>query len=147
MTKPFSGVKYRGQRGDMLLEALVGLVLLGVLGLGLTYAAARVLAQQRYANTQDIALRQMRHTLETQGVAALCESGSTPLLLAAQAQTFQMTATVQCSSHPVRVTAAGDLPAIDAPINNVVTEMRFATPAQEAQAVQLLGEGSLVIQQ
>lgn len=147
MTKLFSGAKYRVQRGDMLLEALVGLVLLSILGLGLTYAAARVLAQQRYANTQDIALRQMRHTLETQGIAALCESGSSELQLATQAQTFQMTATVQCSSHAVKVTVAGDLPAINAPITNVVTEMRFATSAQEAQAVQLLGEGSLVIQQ
>ena len=147
MTKPFNGTKHRRQRGDMLLEALIGVVLLGLLGLGLTYAASRVLAQQRYANTQDVVLRQMRATLETQGVAALCAAGSAQLQVATGEQPIHLTPTVACSNHAVTVIAPPGLPAIHAPINTVVTEMRFATPDNDTQATQLLGEGSLVIRQ
>lgn len=147
MMKPFNGTKHRRQRGDMLLEALIGVLLLGLLGLGLTYAASRVLVQQRYANTQDVVLRQMRSTLETQGVAALCAAGSVPLQVATGEQPVNLTPTVACSNHAVTVIAPPGLPAIDAPINTVVTEMRFATPENDAQAAQLLGEGSLVIRQ
>ena len=147
MTKPFNGTKQRRQYGDMLLEALIGVVLLGLLGLGLTYAASRVLVEQRYANTQDSVLRLMRTTLETQGVAALCAAGSVQLQVATGEQPVNVTPTVTCSNHAVTVLTPPGLPSIDAPINTVVTEMRFATPENDVQATQLLGEGSLVISQ
>ena len=79
MTKPAPCIKaalnkrcLKAQRGDALLEALVSMVLLASLGLGLSYATARALNTQRYAATHGIVLAQMRHALETQGVAALC---------------------------------------------------------------------------
>jgi hypothetical protein len=34
-----------------------------------------------------------------------------------------------------------------APITSVVTQLRYATPGSDAQATQLLGQGSVVIQQ
>lgn len=37
----------RAQRGDALLEGLVGALLLAIIGLGLTYAAARAVNTQR----------------------------------------------------------------------------------------------------
>lgn len=139
-----SGTERRQQRGEMLLEALVGMVLLGVLGLGLSYAGARVLVQQRYASTQDLALIQMRAALESQGLQALCPKAEVPL----QIGTVQLTATLECPPKPsVTVTVSGDLPAMSTPITTVYTQMRYATPEGNAQATQLLGSGSLVIQQ
>lgn len=143
----------------MLLEALVGMVLLGVLGLGLSYATARILAQQRYANTQDLALGQMRFALESQGLQALCGGVAEPLkplqigvaepLKPLQIGAAQLTPTLQCQTQPVNVTvpAGGGLPAMSAPITSVVTQLRYATPDGDAQATQLLGHGSLVLSQ
>lgn len=140
-----SGTERRQQRGEMLLEALVGMVLLGVLGLGLSYATARILAQQRYANTQDLALGQMRFALESQGLQALCGGAVGPLQIGAA----QLTPTLQCQTQSVSVTvpAGGGLPAMTAPITSVVTQLRYATPGSDAQATQLLGHGSVVIHQ
>ncbi|MEN5422243.1 hypothetical protein ABE607_04980 [Comamonas aquatica] len=138
-----SGTERRKQRGEMLLEALVGMVLLGVLGL--SYATARILAQQRYANTQDLALGQMRFALESQGLQALCGGAVGPLQIGAA----QLTPTLQCQTQSVSVTvpAGGGLPAMTAPITSVVTQLRYATPGSDAQATQLLGQGSVVIHQ
>lgn len=149
MMSPCNGNKRSQQRGDMLLEALIGIVLLGLLGMGLSYAVARIVVQQRYANTQDLALGQMRHILETQGMQALCGGFVKALQLESPSASFSITPTVQCTSTAVMVTvpASGQLPAIAAPIDSVVTEMRYATPEGNAQASQLLGSGSLVIRQ
>lgn len=143
-----SGTERRQQRGEMLLEALVGMVLLGVLGLGLSYATARILAQQRYANTQDLALGQMRFALESQGLQALCGGVAEPLK-PLQIGAAQLSPTLQCQTQPVNVTvpAGGGLPAMSAPITSVVTQLRYATPDGDAQATQLLGHGSLVLSQ
>lgn len=143
--KRFTGNAGCKQRGDMLLEALISMLLLGVLGLGLSYAGARVLVQQRYANTQDLALSQMRATLESQGLQTLCAGTVDPL----QIGTTQLTPTLQCTKQSVTVTvpASGGLPTMTTPITSVVTQMRYATPEGNAQATQMLGAGSLVIQQ
>lgn len=145
--KRFSGNAGLKQRGDMLLEALVGMVLLSVLGLGLTYATSRVLVQQRYANTQNLALSQMRHLLETDGVDKLCADGAVAVKLEAQGGSFSFTGSVRCYRSDVTVIPGTGLPAISGDLNSVVTTMRFATPANDAQAEKLLGPGSLVIQQ
>ena len=78
MTKPARCTDpRRAQRGDALLEALVGILLLAVLGLGLSHAAARMLAAQRYAAAHGIVVAQMRNALETQGIAHLCSDPHT----------------------------------------------------------------------
>jgi len=141
--KRFAGNAGRKQRGDMLLEALISMLLLGVLGLGLSYAGARVIVQQRYAHTQDLALSQMRATLESQGLQTLCAGTVGPL----QIGTTQVTPTLQCTKQSVTVTVSGGLPAMTAPITSVYTQMRYATPEGNAQATQLLGSGSVVIHQ
>lgn len=143
--KQFTGNAGRKQRGDMLLEALISILLLGVLGLGLSYAGARVLVQQRFANTQDLALSQMRASLESQGLQALCAGTAEPLPL--QIGTAQLTPTLSCTKKSVTVTVSGDLPAMTESIDSVYTHMRYATPEGNAQATQLLGSGSVVIHQ
>ncbi len=65
--QPRAGVAQcrRRQGGSMLVEAMVGVVLSAALGLGMSYGAARALAAQRYASTQNMAVLQMRALLAT----------------------------------------------------------------------------------
>lgn len=53
------------QQGFSLIEAMVSILLVAILGLGLTYATSRVLLVQRYATTQSLAVIQMREYLQT----------------------------------------------------------------------------------
>lgn len=69
------------QCGDALLEALLCIVLLGIVGLGLTMAAARAMHAQRFASTQGAVLQHMRHAIGKQGVPSLCGSTQTQLTL------------------------------------------------------------------
>lgn len=62
------------QRGNMLLEAMVGMVVGASLSLGMAYGAARALAAQRYATTQSMAVFSMREKLATS--AAVSGSGN-----------------------------------------------------------------------
>ena len=71
-----SGHRHR-QRGSMLLEALVGMVLSAALGLGMAYSAARALSAQRYHSTQTMAVLAMRGMLAMPAdLAAWCTSGA-----------------------------------------------------------------------
>ncbi len=65
------------QRGSMLLEALVGVVLSASLGLGMAYAAARALSTQRYQSTQTMAVMAMRTLLSVPSdLSSWCTTGS-----------------------------------------------------------------------
>lgn len=66
----------RRQRGDALLEALIAMVLASIIGLGLTYATARMANSQRYMNAQNMAVHEMREELLKKGFTAdeLCDA-------------------------------------------------------------------------
>ena len=53
------------QSGNMLLEAMIGMVISASLSLGMAYGTARALAAQRYATTQSMAVFSMREKLVT----------------------------------------------------------------------------------
>lgn len=66
----------RPQRGSMLMEAMVGVVVSASLGLGMSYSAARALAVQRNASTQNMAVLQMRGLLAAPAdLSAWCANG------------------------------------------------------------------------
>ena len=67
------------QRGNMLLEAMVGMVIGASLSLGMAYGAARAMAAQRYATTQSMAVFSMREKLATS--SAVSGSGNFALNL------------------------------------------------------------------
>lgn len=92
------GRRSRRQRGDVLLEALVGVALLAVLGGGLGHVAARVAAGQRDAKVESFAVEQLRLALQMDGLA-LCE-GSSTAIQAPWSPTAAESATVQCSAAP-----------------------------------------------
>ena len=66
----------RAQRGDMLVEALVGLLLLCILGVGMVVVATQVTGAQRDARVEGMAVISMRQLLREQG-EALCSGAST----------------------------------------------------------------------
>lgn len=51
------------QKGDFLLESLIGLVLIAIVGMGEVYVAARALAAERNMRLEEIATSQMRALL------------------------------------------------------------------------------------
>ena len=70
------GCAARRQRGSMLIEAMVGVVVSASLGLGMSYGAARALAVQRNASTQNMAVLQMRGLLAAPSdLSAWCANG------------------------------------------------------------------------
>lgn len=143
--KSCSGFKERRQRGDALLEALVGILLLGVLGLGLSYATGRILVQQRNANIQDVVLAQMRYKLESEGLQQVCGKEA-PIQVSAAGTPVTLIAAVECAKNPVTVVVSGNLPTPTEAITTVYTKVRYATSSTDAVTKQLMGAGSLVIQ-
>lgn len=150
----------RSQQGDALFEALIGFMLLMVLGLGLSYAAARAMNSQRYASTQNIALNQMRDwlhkdpTADGGGVQALCDKAATKDIsitpVGGTALNIPVTAS-NCLKNDVTVGVATDatlsvtLKGTNA--NSVYTRMSLGTAADNDNARSLLGNGSTVLSQ
>lgn len=84
------------QRGDILLESLIGIVLMAIVGLGLVYSASRVAVSQKDMNQQNIVVSQMREALQSkQARAALGCSGNASL--------GNVTATVKCHTSSVSI--------------------------------------------
>ncbi len=70
-----SDVPYK-QRGDILLESLISMVLMSIVGLGLVYAASRVAATQGEMNKQNIAVSEMREMLQNSTQRDNCSSST-----------------------------------------------------------------------
>ena len=68
----------RQQRGSVLFEALIGVVLSAALGLGMAYSAAATLKAQRYANLESMTVLKMRGLLAAppSTMSAWCTSGA-----------------------------------------------------------------------
>ena len=143
----------RRQRGDALFEALIGIVLAAVLGLGLSYAAGRMLNSQRYASTQGIAVNQMRAALAERGLAGLCNGTQSAQLVITPTGGQSSTVTLaqpQCSRAAVTVGVASTTAlnvTLPASSTGVVTGMQLSTPASDIAAQSLLGAGVLTISQ
>lgn len=67
----------RRQRGDMLLESMIAMLLLAIGGMGPAYVGSRIAVAHKQMNTSAAAAAQLRQLIETQG-AALC--GTTPTI-------------------------------------------------------------------
>ncbi|MBM7062772.1 hypothetical protein JQX08_18825 [Pseudomonas sp. UL073] len=66
------------QRGDVLIEALLGMLLMSIVGLGLVYATSRVAVSQKDMNLQSLAVSQMRDLLQRNGSGTLNLCSSAP---------------------------------------------------------------------
>jgi len=94
----------------MLLESLVGVLLLGIVGMGMTYTATRVAVAQRYAMVQNLAVNEMRRILAQGHLDAdstpLCDASS-PATLTMQfspsSAAISLPMTIDCTSTAVTV--------------------------------------------
>ena len=136
----------RAVRGDALLEALIGILLLAILGLGLSYSVARILASQRYAATHGIMVAQMRNALETGGLSNLCSAAPDAISIvpAGGSKISVQLPAAQCEKHDVTITSGAAF-SVTLP-QTAVTRMSFSTP-DEGSARDLLGPGSIVLSQ
>ncbi|SEI02042.1 type IV pilus modification PilV family protein [Pseudomonas asplenii] len=87
------------QRGDVLLESLIGILLMSIIGLGITYASSRAAVSQRDMKLQNIVVNQMRSLLEQNG-ALLCSSKAALLVVSIPTQTDTVPITATCTSAP-----------------------------------------------
>ena len=116
----------RQQRGSVLFEALIGVVLSAALGLGMAYSAAATLKAQRYANLGSMAVLKMRGLLAAppSTMSAWCTSGAGSFSLLLNNLTADgeavstggsanaVTYTLKCAVFAPTVTGAGQSAAV-----------------------------------
>lgn len=100
----------RRQRGDMMLEALVGVLITSVIGAGLAHVVGRVLSSQRDAKVENLVVEQLRSQLQGAGVG-LCDGRTVTVSL----PDGDKTVNVACESEAANVTVSGITHAVDAP--------------------------------
>lgn len=127
----------RRQRGDALLESMIGVVISSAMGLGLAFTASRMMVSQRYVTTQSAVLDQMTSSLATTGVSALC-AGTSSASVTVGSSTLAL-GTPTCTQAAISVGALGGGVGAVALTPGVVTTMSFATPTGNSTATTLLG--------
>jgi len=100
----------RRQRGDIMLEALVGVLITSVIGAGLAHVVGRVLSSQRDAKVENLVVEQLRSQLQGEGVG-LCDGRTVTVAL----PDGDKTVNVACESAAANVTVSGITHAVDAP--------------------------------
>lgn len=138
------------QRGDALLEALIGMVLMSVIGLGLSFSLARTFSAQRYTTVQNIAIIQMKNMLSTSGLSSTyCSSApsSQPLISVhldpTAATTTNIPMTVSCSPASNIVVGVTGNTAFNKSIS-AITRVGISTSANNAIAQKFLGGDGVV---
>jgi Tfp pilus assembly protein PilV len=125
------------QRGLALIEAMVSALLFSIVFLGLAFVLSRGLANQRYMNTQGLALLEMRQALQTNNdVDAFCDApgslgwiGQNPL-------------PTQCTKTNVGISVA--LPGL--PSANVITRnLSISTSNTSVSQSMLGGDGVMTV--
>jgi len=124
------------QRGDALLEALFGVLLSSIVGLGLSYTASRMVVSQRYLTAQTAVLNQMSNALTTTGLSTLCAGGTSPSIAVL---TINLTISPPtCTTANVTVSVVGGAEQTTL-TNSIVTSMTFSTPSSNSTAESLVG--------
>lgn len=102
----------RRQRGEMLLEALVGVLITSLIAAGLVHVQARLMDTQRATKVERLVVGQLREQLQSRGTA-LCDSGTVDLTLSAE---LTRNASVQCGAvQTLNVGLGGTAIDVDAP--------------------------------
>lgn len=94
------------QRGGILIESIIGMLILGIVGGGIMHTTARMTVAQRDMTVQNIAVSQMRNILMTGGVGGVKVCDDAPSLQ------------VPGNQNPVAVTVKG-CAAVEMKINGI----------------------------
>lgn len=68
------------QRGDVLLESLIGVLLTGILGAGIAHVASRISVGQHDAKLENLVVERLRDRLQREGLT-LCDAPALPIAL------------------------------------------------------------------
>ncbi|MCO8167168.1 type II secretion system GspH family protein [Pseudomonas sp. 21LCFQ02] len=98
MSRSFKPARHR-QRGDILLESLIGIVLMSIIGLGMTYATSRAAVAQRDMKVQNIAVSQMRDLISRYG-KTLCDTNASLAKITLPTQTAAVMLDASCTNAP-----------------------------------------------
>lgn len=63
------------QRGDILIEAIVGVLLTAIIGAGMAYVASRIAATHRDAKVEQMVVERLREQLQRDGTGLCAETG------------------------------------------------------------------------
>lgn len=96
MSKSFKSTRHR-QRGDILLESLIGIVLMSIIGLGMTYATSRAAVTQRDMKVQNIAVSQMRDLISRYG-QTLCNTDASKAKITLPTQSTAVLLDASCAN-------------------------------------------------
>ncbi len=100
----------RRQRGDMMLEALVGVLITSLIGAGLAHVAANMMNNQRDAKVENLVVERLRDNLHSTGVG-LCSGSTVEIVL----PTGNKNANIRCEAASANVSMAGVTRAVNAP--------------------------------
>lgn len=119
-----SGGQARRQRGDVLVEALIGVLLTGILGAGMAHIAARIAVGQHDAKIENLAVERLRNQLQSRGIA-LCEEKTLPLQMPGRT-----VASISCAgAQEVNVTVDGQARQVAAPPEILLQVAAVGAPA------------------
>jgi hypothetical protein len=104
----------RNQRGGMLIESLVGMLIISIIGGGIMHSTARMTASQREMAVNHIAVNQMRTMLMSRSAGAvdLCDQAP-DITLPGQAEPQQVVVS-GCAVLPTQVSGV-NIQGVDAP--------------------------------
>ena len=126
----------RSERGDMLLESLIGILLMLAVGLGLTYSAARMVQAQRDTSLHGLALQAVRNALENApDLQTFCAA---PTATSVAGMPLQLSCSIVPDANVQVSVGDGSQTALTATLSAMPSAM-----ALSASAPQSLGSGSL----
>ncbi|MFZ2753433.1 MAG: hypothetical protein WAZ48_08285 [Lysobacteraceae bacterium] len=100
------------QRGDILLESLIGVLLTGILGAGIAHVSSRISVGQHDAKLENIVVERLRDRLQRDGLT-LCDAPALPIALT---QEVKAAISVDCKRmEDAEVGVAGALKTVPVP--------------------------------
>ena len=130
---------HRHQRGDFLIEAMIGVLLMGIVGAGVTFITSKVSVSQQQMAMQEIAIGSMRSLLLQNGSGTdVCEQ--TPFIFLPNDEALRVQVS-GCGANEVALVGGKEIPGIQAPIMLTVNSPTLGELSVGAQRATSSGDG------
>lgn len=73
-------LNYQNQRGDLLIESLIGMVLMAIIGMGVVFVTSKMSVSQRDMRIQEIVVNQLRAYLINNGTGTIDICNNKPVI-------------------------------------------------------------------
>lgn len=126
------------QQGLSLIEAMVAALLISILFLGLAHVLARSLVSQRYMNTHNLALLEIRERIQQSGEANFCSSPGSLSWVGEVGEVGDIQLTANCVDTTVTISVGN----ISAQVNSHA--LAVCTKENNTTATQLFGGDGVI---